>query len=126
MTRILVVLVTALLVLPSCATLFAKDTRSVMITSSPPGATITVNGREAGQTPTRLSVNNHEKLAVTLRKEGFHPGGCYINTSIDAIWVIADVILIATIAPLVVDILTGDWSSLKSEFCSVNLLPMAA
>ncbi len=111
--------------LSSCATIFAKDTRSVMITSSPPGATIMVNGTEKGVTPTRLDVGNHDKLAVTLRKEGFHPGGCYINTSIDAIWVIADVILIATIAPLVIDILTGEWSTLKSEFCSVHLLPMS-
>lgn len=110
--------------LSSCATLFADDSRSVMVTSSPSGAEITVNGTARGVTPMKISVNDHERLSVTIRKEGFHPGGCYINTSVDAIWVILDVALIWVVVPLVVDLVTGDWSGLESEFCSVNLLPM--
>ncbi len=124
MTRSLAALLAILLMASSCATVFAKDTRSVMVTSNPPGATIVVNGKEKGVTPTRLHVDNNNKLAITMRMEGFHPGGCYINTSIDAIWVIADLILIALVIPLAVDLLTSEWSSLKSEFCAVNLLPM--
>ncbi len=110
--------------LSSCATLFADDTRSIMVTSTPSGAEITVNGTARGVTPTRITVDDHERLSVTIRKEGFHSGGCYINTSVGAIWVILDVVLFYTVVPLVVDLVTGDWSSLESEFCSVNLLPM--
>lgn len=124
MYRSIAFLLAVLTLSSSCATLFADDTRSVMITSNPPGAEITVNGSVRGVTPTRMTVNDHDRLVVTIRKAGFHPGGCYINTSIGAVWVILDLVLFATIAPLVIDLITSDWSSLESEFCSVNLLPM--
>jgi hypothetical protein len=39
--------------------------------------------------------------------------------------VILDAALFFIVVPLVVDLVTGDWSSLESEFCSVNLLPMS-
>lgn len=124
MLRSVAFLLAVSMLVSSCATLFAKDDRSVMITSSPAGAEITVNGKVRGVTPIRLKVDNHDRLAVTIRKEGFHPGGCYINTKIGAVWVILDLVLFATIVPLVVDLVTGDWSYLESEFCSVNLLPL--
>ena len=119
-----VVLASSLMLASSCATLLAKDERTIMITSNPPGAEITVNGQRQGVTPTRISVDDHNRLAVTIRKPGFHPGGCYINTSIGAVWVILDLVLFATVVPLVVDLVTGEWSSLDSKYCSVNLLPM--
>ena len=122
MFRSIALLLAVLMLSSSCATLFAKDTRSIMITSSPPGAEITVNGSVHGLTPTRISVDNQERLEVTIRKDGFHSAGCYINTKIGAIWVILDVVLIGLVVPLVVDLVTGNWSSLESEFCSVNLL----
>tara|TARA_R110002096_G_scaffold408075_1_gene606972 strand:- start:83716 stop:84111 length:396 start_codon:yes stop_codon:yes gene_type:complete len=121
----LTVLMLSALLLASCATLFNDDSRSVMVTSSPSGAEITINGNAHGVTPMKISVNDHERLSVTIRKAGFHPAGCYINTSVEAIWVILDVALFFAVVPLVVDLVTGDWSSLKSEFCSVNLLPMS-
>lgn len=110
----------------ACATIFARDTRSIMVTSNPPGAEILVNGKPGGVTPTRISVNDHERLEVTMSKPGYKSGGCYINTSIGAMWVIVDVLLIYTVVPLVVDLVTGQWSSLDSEYCTVELTPGAA
>jgi hypothetical protein len=75
------VVLLAVLMLSSCATLFADDSRSVMVTSSPSGAEITINGTGRGVTPMKISVDNNDRLSVTIRKEGFHPAGCYINTS---------------------------------------------
>lgn len=114
----------SLLMLCSCATIFAKDTRSIMVTSSPPGADIVVNGAPAGVTPIRVDVDDHEILKISIRKEGFHGGGCIVNTRIRAIWVIVDVVLFVTVLPLVVDLLTGQWATLKSEYCTVNLSPL--
>lgn len=114
----------SLLMLSSCATVFAKNTRSIMVTSNPPGAEITVNGVAKGLTPTRISVNDHQRLQVAIRKPGFHGGGCYVNTSIGAVWVIADLIFIAAVLPLVIDLITNSWSSLDTSYCTVNLMPL--
>ncbi len=119
-----IALLVAILAFSSCATILAKDTRSVVVTSNPAGAQILVNGAEIGTTPTRISVNDHNRLEIVIRKTGFHSGGCYINTSVRALWVILDVVLIYTIVPLVVDLVTGEWSSLESEFCTVDLQPL--
>ncbi len=119
-----IALLAVVLVFASCATILAKDRRSVVVTSNPAGASIFVNTVEIGTTPTRISVDDHNRLEIIIRKTGFHSGGCYINTSVEALWVILDVLLIYTIVPLVVDLVTGEWSSLESEFCTVELLPL--
>ena len=122
-----VALLLALLMLGSCATIFAQDERSVMITSNPPGAEITVNGQPKGHTPVRIKVNDHERLQVSVTKEGFHNGGCYINTSIGARWVIMDVAFFwALFAPVIVDLVTGQRASLDTAYCTVNLSPRQA
>ena len=115
--------VVSLFMLSSCATVFAKHTRSILVTSNPPGAEIIVKGKSWGVTPVRLKVDNHKDLALTIRKEGFHGAGCIVNTKIRALWVIADVALIYLLVPLVVDLVTNNWAQLESEFCTVNLLP---
>jgi hypothetical protein len=114
----------SLLMLSSCATVFAKHERKIMVTSNPPGADIYVNGVAKGVTPARITVSNHDNLAVAIRKEGFHGGGCYVNTSIAPIWVILDLVLIATVVPLVVDLITHNWSRLDSSYCTANLAPL--
>jgi len=124
MIRSIALLAAIVLLSSSCATIFAKDTRSIIVTSNPAGAQITVNGVNRGVTPTRLSVNDHERLEVAIRKPGYHPGGCYVNTSVRALWVIIDLALFYTVVPLVVDLVTNEWSQLESGYCTVNLLPM--
>lgn len=124
MLRSIAFLLSLSLALGSCATLLARDTRDILITSNPSGAEIYVNGRPSGLTPTRLPVNDHQRLEVTMSKPGFKPGGCYINTSVGAVWVIVDLLLIYTVVPLLVDLVTGEWSSLNSEYCTVQLVPM--
>ena len=111
----------SLAILSSCATLFADKTRSVVVTSSPPGAEIVVNGAPSGQTPRRITVPENERLVVTVRKDGFHSGGCYVNTKIRPLWIIADAVLFWLIVPLVVDFATNNWSRLESGYCTVNL-----
>lgn len=78
-----------------------------------------------GITPTRITVDTHEKLVVSVRKQGYHPAGCYMNTSIEAIWLILDILLFYTVVPLVVDLVTNNWSTLEGEYCTVRLMPLA-
>lgn len=49
----------------------AEEPRSLRIESSPPGATITVNGRVAGKAPVRVSHLPGEELEVTATLPGF-------------------------------------------------------
>lgn len=108
----------------SCATVFAQDTRQVMVTSNPPGASITVNGKAMGTTPSHVVVNDHETLQISIRKKGYHGSGCYINVSIRTVWLVVDLLLIYTVLPLAVDLITGEWASLDSRYCLVNLVPL--
>lgn len=115
----------ALSMLSSCATVFAQDTRKIVVTSNPPGADIYVNGVAFGVTPKRIPVDNRARLAVAVRKAGFHGGGCFVNTKIRPIWIIGDVLLLWAFAiPLIVDLVTDNWSTLESEYCTVNLAPL--
>ncbi len=116
--------VVSLLILSSCAAVFADKTRSVMVTSNPPGAEITIDGQPHGVTPVRIAANDHKLLAISIRKDGYHNGGCFLNTKTRAKWVILDVLLIWTVVPIIVDLVTNSWSTLESEFCTVNLLPL--
>ena len=115
----------SLALLSSCATVLAEKTRSFVVTSSPPGAEIAVNGAPYGQTPQRINVPESERLVVTVRKDGFHNGGCYVNTKIGAVWLIADALFFWLVVPLVVDFLTSNWSRLETGYCTVNLAPLA-
>ncbi len=117
--------VVALFTLGSCAAVFAKDTRNVVVTSNPPGADIYLNGVPFGVTPQRIPVDNHTQLSVAIRKAGFHGGGCLVNTKIRPAWIIGDLLFIWAFAiPLIVDLVTDSWSTLESEYCTVNLAPM--
>ena len=44
---------------------------SVKVTSSPPGATITIAGKSAGVTPAMIKLPAGEAAALTITKQGF-------------------------------------------------------
>jgi hypothetical protein len=50
-----------------------RPTHSVLVTSNPPGATIFIDGRRAGTTPTRLSVLGFVQVKLEFKKTGFQP-----------------------------------------------------
>ena len=47
----------------------------LLVTSLPSGATITLNGREAGMTPGRVRIPGFGAVRVQVRMEGYQPGG---------------------------------------------------
>jgi hypothetical protein len=106
----------------ACATLVAEDKRTLMVTSTPPGAQITVNGMPIGMTPANVVVNDHKPQQIGITKAGFAPSGCFITTAIGGLWIVADIVL--GVWPLVVDLATDDWSSLTSSRCHANLVPL--
>jgi hypothetical protein len=50
-----------------------RPTHAVSFTSTPPGATIFVDGRRAGTTPTVVNVVGFQRLKIELKKTGYQP-----------------------------------------------------
>jgi hypothetical protein len=49
----------------------ARPTHSVTVTSTPPGATVSIAGRRAGTTPTSVKVMGFTGVTLTVEKKGF-------------------------------------------------------
>ena len=69
--------VSALLLASGCGSLIEGQAgmgREIVITSSPPGALVTLNGVPKGTTPARLTFNAREiaSSTITASKEGYH------------------------------------------------------
>ena len=121
MLRVLIALVVSLS-LANCATILAEDQRTITVTTTPPGAQVTLNGMPAGVTPMNLVVNDHQDQNIMIQMQGYAPAACYLRTSVGVIWIVADIIFGGW--PLVVDLITNDWASLDQNACHVPLVPM--
>ena len=58
---------------PAVRVALVRPTFSVRVSSTPPGATITLNGRSLGVTPTTVRVPAFEASTLTLTKDGYAP-----------------------------------------------------
>jgi hypothetical protein len=56
---------------PDKTTKTAMETRIVSVRSNPTGASILIDGRDAGTTPQKLEIKAGEKIRMTLHKDGF-------------------------------------------------------
>jgi PEGA domain-containing protein len=65
--------VSALVIAPYfCAcSLFGPHSQTITVSSSPPGASVYVNGENVGTTPLRTKVPRREELLVEVRKPGY-------------------------------------------------------
>jgi hypothetical protein len=72
--RILFLILTGVLLSPGCATLTRSRTQWIPVTSSPPGATVIVNGQRRGVTPLALRPARKEKgPIIRIECPGYDP-----------------------------------------------------
>lgn len=110
----------AILVLAvGCGTLFNSSTKAVAMSSTPNEAEIFIDGNRMGTTPVTLELDNQENHAVVFRKDGYQDVTCDIKTSVGAGYVILDIL--GGLVPIIIDAATGEWESLDTEVCNVNL-----
>lgn len=66
----------------SCATIAGDNTRSVSVSSTPPGASIYVDGQRYGTTPAVVTLPSYVYggKTVTLKKEGYNDEVVNLNT----------------------------------------------
>jgi hypothetical protein len=117
--------VTGIVFLTSCATVFKGSNEPVNLNSDPPGATVYLNGQPLGKTPTQVSLESKNTYFFEFRKEGYESRSVLVNHSVGAGWVVLDVIFLLFLVPIIVDAVTGDWYYLEPTTVGAALEPKA-
>jgi len=102
-----------------CGVLFSGTSEDVQVTSSPPGASVYINGHEMGRTPTVLNLESGRSHYIKVAKRGYHDQSVHLGYSIGAGWVVLD--LLGGFVPLVIDAATGGWNQLDRTTVNVTL-----
>lgn len=110
-------------VVVGCATVLAKKVTPVMMTSTPAGAEVWIDGARAGTTPVTVELSNNSEHIVVFTIDGRDEVTCRINRKVGVGWVVLDILMFAW--PVVIDAITGAWNQLDSKVCDVTL-PEAA
>ncbi|MFC2164019.1 PEGA domain-containing protein [Acidobacteriota bacterium] len=106
-------IISLILFLSNCATLFKGTSEEVNFNSDPQAADVYVNGQNLGKTPVALKLKVNKTYAIEFRKDGYKSMSYNINNSVGAGWVILDVL--AGLIGVIVDAATGAWYSLDQE-----------
>lgn len=115
----LLALTVTLLFAAGCGTLFNSSTKAVAMSSEPSEAEVYIDGNRMGTTPITLELDNQENHAVVFRKDGYQDVTCDIKTKVGAGYVILDIL--GGLIPVIIDAATGEWESLDTKTCNVNL-----
>lgn len=102
-----------------CATILSDTDEEVTVESEPKEATVTVNGKEYGETPTNLRLDVDESHTIKIEKEGYESKTYRISNEIGVEWVILDVVF--GVIPILVDAATGAWYKLEENYVTVTL-----
>lgn len=124
-------LLSAMILLSSCASIVSKSTYPVSINSSPNGANVSItnaNGATvySGTTPSLTNLKaskkymSGEKYTVTITKEGYQDQTIYITSKIDG-WYWGNILFGGLIGMLIVDPLTGAMYKLNTNSLNVSL-----
>lgn len=109
----------AAVVLFGCATILAgKGPVEIPTASTPTGADVYLDGNRLGTTPMNVKVERKKAQTLVFKKAGFKDTSCILEKSTGAGWVILDVVF--GLVPVVVDAVTGDWTSVKGT-CTMVL-----
>ena len=57
----------------ACAAISGCTSRTIVVTSDPPGALVTLNGVEVGATPVEVGFRYYGQYDLRMRKEGYQP-----------------------------------------------------
>ncbi len=98
-------LVTALVFSAGCGTLMNGTQHHLAITSTPPGAKVTVDNREFFDTPITAVLDKSAKHTVKIELEGYLPYEMEISRKLN--WSVAGGELVLFAPMLVVDVITG-------------------
>ena len=94
-----------------CATLLSDNYKTVVVRSRGP---ITLDGAPAGVGPTTFTVSAHTSHTIVVGDRS-----CQLDTSVGGGWIILDVLFTGLIVGLVIDAVTGEWSTVDPSACAL-------
>lgn len=90
---------TSVLLAPNCATLMWKRTQRIPVTSSPVGATVSVNGMQEGTTPLEIRLVRREKgQVIRIEAPGYNPFEIRTQRNISFKTILGNIVLCAGMA----------------------------
>ncbi|HEY3802310.1 MAG TPA: PEGA domain-containing protein [Kofleriaceae bacterium] len=119
MTRINFAALAAALWLGGCATALKSKTTQIAVSSTTPGASVMLDGKQAGVTPMTVEVSNKADSVITVRSAD-HEESCKLTTSASTGWIVADVFITGGIG-IIVDWATHSWNNFNSTNCHVGV-----
>lgn len=113
------VLLSAILLTTSCATIISGSRQTIKISSEPSSATIFINEIEVGKTPLEKSLKRNQEYQVLLKLDGYQSYETLISKKFNA-WYLGN-ILFGGIIGLVIDPITGAMYKLTPKELNANL-----
>lgn len=127
MTRRLLPLFAVAAVNSACATLTASGSADLLVKSRPQNnMVVRLDGRVVGATPTRVSVNPSRLPVIEVSGPGYGGRECEVQTSIGVGYLVGNtawcvLVPILGCVSFLVDAISGDWRTLKSGECTVEM-----
>ncbi len=112
----------SLLALTGCATITRSTTQQVPISSSPSGASVTINNLSYGETPIIAQLDRKNLYQVTIQLEGYPKFETTIIREMDSKAILGNCLLIGGIPGIIIDSITGAGYVLKPEKIHVQFL----
>ena len=101
-----------------CGTLLNGGTGKVRVTSSAPGS-VYVDGAKRGQTPITVELDAKKSHRIAVKTRDGREGSCALTSAAGGGWIILDILF--GLLPLLVDAVTGGWSSLDKNACHIKV-----
>lgn len=118
MTKLYLTLVLALS-LSSCATVVSGTKQNIKITSSPPGATVKINGADSGVTPTVANLKRKSSHSIDLSMSGYQPQSRMLHAGMNQ-WIWGN-LLIGGLIGMVIDFSSGASNQLSPDEVHADL-----
>jgi PEGA domain-containing protein len=119
MTHFARIMLTAIVALGGCATALKSKTTPISVTSATPGATVFVDGKQAGITPMTVELPNATDAVISVHKDDKEES-CRLATNASIGWIAADLLLTGGIG-IVVDWATHGWNNVGPTACHVGV-----
>lgn len=113
----------SMLLSPGCATLIRKKTQRIPVTSTPAGATVSVNGTEQGTTPLEVRLTRKQKgQVIRIESPGCNPYEIQLKRKPSFITDLANVSLGVALGCVVGNAYIEDDPDIKSAIIVIPLL----
>jgi PEGA domain-containing protein len=107
--------------LTSCTTILSPNPQPVAVNSSPPQATVLVNGSPMGSTPTTVNLDRKLTYTLELQKPGSVPYAQMLTKTVDPIFFLN----ILFLPGFLVDLATGTWKQFLDQVMA-PMVPLSA